>query len=451
MFIKLVKKSLIAVSLLSYAATAIAMEQPQQIAERKNQAVFRVIDATGQDAIVSPKHSAQLLRCFAVNKLFDGYTLNLAQGPEIAMHQNLRKLFDFMAGDSKLEQLSSPEILTLFKLANYLEARAALKTLAPAAYAIEKKKAEKEQDQELLLTIVSCLSSYDSIEKLVEIKKENAIKRLFEPATGTLRLNPDALHAKITSLNGIQKLTHYCDPSAVIILDASNQAITDFRIADLKKAFPRLKQLNLSGNQIDKITCAQLAEMPKGFRLCLDNNPITNIEIGCFNNFARFKECLLSLKNTKLTFEHEQEAFANNLILAKLDPHGASALRGRLFHASPFIVSGLIAVGTVVYMVSKAFKARNYREMEEINLKAYMDNGDFESALQLAKNMQNTLIDSYLPTMRPLIITYCSTMMAMVAASNIANIRAWFQVRNPYHLHVTTDRARYNFPTIHHV
>ncbi len=257
--------------------------------------------------------------------------------PSFVTETNLVYLAKIIDNPTLIEQESCPNtIFELFKLADYLQApEKTLGSLAipaynhattlynkPLQFSLEHhikagyhpttkmllERAQRHSMKKLVNIASFHLPFYPNFAVFLHDYPVKKILKLFEHYENScdLNLSAEALKKelgctkKIASLEGIEALSKISLAPNVTHITASNQYIESVNIGSLAKAFPALRNLNLSRNQLKKLTRKSLRGLPPEFNLDLSKNKITEIEEACFDFPSALKKVKINLNDNPL-------------------------------------------------------------------------------------------------------------------------------------------------------
>jgi hypothetical protein len=248
-----------------------------------------------------------------------------------------KNIEEIIVTQQKKYEIKLHDIPTLFQTVHYIEAPLILEwILAQQCYKQIKNKLEvhnaeqdskkKDKDLEVLnkqLTSVLCLGNYCAV---AHDWREPA--HLVEVPSSQVILN--------TALSNYSNEEHYKINkekfNLVTQLQIPDNELRQFKISELKELFPNLHEVYLPYNKIVHLGKEQFHDMANISNIGLHHNPISSIDIDCFDNDQirqLTRHCTISLQNTHIT--------ANQLAAL-----GLTKVKTPLTQAGKFICNPLI-------------------------------------------------------------------------------------------------------------
>ncbi len=242
----------------------------------------------------------------------------------------------------EIAALSDTEKITLFTLANYMEAPAELtQSLAlevfhqtrPALAALSKKQpfsgpldrlhtAKKlPKLKELHTRARQNLPYFPDFDAFLEMHGTQKLAQLidYHPEGTELNLSPQRLHEalncskKIAGLKGIEKLKECPWASQITHISAPQHLIGKFKVSTLRAIFPALQDINFSNNCVKELSHKMLAGMPPQFAMNLSNNLIHTIHDGAIQEPGQLQHVEINAQNNLITRPVEKTIFKQSV------------------------------------------------------------------------------------------------------------------------------------------
>ena len=393
----------------------------------------------------------------------DNTSINLQEMPEsdvlpLLTADNIRMLKDLYTRSISLDHISNDKIPMLFRLAHWflfddadspLYEQSILVQLAQRCFELPK------IDNETKDLARDFLPACKNIQDLINIKLNDYIKNLYDPVNGILDLSYARLKKKLLSLEGIEKLMHIInqqyaneyDEPIIVILNVQDQGLTDFNIKNLCKVFPKLRQINLAGNRITRITRTSLEGMPKEIMLDLRNNQINEIENGCFDDFERFNQNIIKLEGNLLSPASLQEALRNGTITLRInsDPAINNHLR-KLYYRLNLKNFAIQSSSIPITLTLFTLVALLYKKLHKACMKHIVKY--FSNERKFAITLYGTYGIGALPIVYLAMIGSDKLYDAIDRSYSPDHLNARAALTTPYHLYVTTDHGNFDFPTL---
>ena len=484
---------------------------------------FDIMSIDGQKVII-PLDLAK--KSSFLSGLIDGGTLNVQEDipatdiVPLLTADNIRMLRDLYTGIRSLENILEEEIPTMFKLAHWLYIEHDIFNTPAYEKSILSQLAQrcfdflaKTHDPKLLETrelARDFITSYHTVNNLITTKSITYLEKLYDPAHGTLDLSYARLGKKLKSLEGIEELIHMLaldniyqeenEINPVVILDLNNQDLTTINFAVIKKYFPKIRQINLSGNRISSLPKVFLKSLPSECMLNLRNNHISEIEEGCFDAFDCFNQNIIHLEGNPLASGQIQEAMRNDAITRLLNP--ATNIHLSQYNEDGQLNSNMIFIAILGIGYFANYKAKKsitpYLSRLEKGLEHYWKKFSFLKTLDYALHYYRTNTDPILMcvVMRAVLVElfrigrftriinnpYCNlftlegylnsdTSLPSSIGHTILDSLSWHwiqllsnrtrpyyspdifkayaAIKTPYHLYITTDHGNFDFPSMY--
>lgn len=299
---------------------------------------MQVIDATGHHVSLNETQMDALKKCALVKQTLELNKMEMESLDfshcidESVSAKNIGLLIQLLENPASFN-LQNSDIIEVFKVADYLQApqyilgKLALKCHEIVTKAIQQEEKNKEKSAFLNMLADSdqlkelkrleflssqCLPYYMNFTTFLNDCRTHDFTQLLQinsPQAGMITLNLSheniekefKREKKIASLEGIEKLAECPWASRVTHFVCSGHLIKNYSLAQLKKTFPNLIEIDLGGNSIAHADLKQLNQASSLLKkLDLSYNEIKDLDDEHIGNPLQFANTLIDMKHNGL-------------------------------------------------------------------------------------------------------------------------------------------------------